>query len=35
MREIDPFKSNGSDLQLHHLEHNRKVMENYSEKNQE
>jgi RNA polymerase sigma-70 factor (ECF subfamily) len=31
MREIDPFNSNGSDLQLHHLEHNRKIMENYPE----
>ncbi len=33
MKAIDPFNSNGSDLQLFHLEHNRKVMENYSEKN--
>jgi RNA polymerase sigma-70 factor (ECF subfamily) len=32
MKEIDPFSSGGSDLQLHHLEHNRKIMENYSEK---
>lgn len=31
MKEINPFNSNGSDLQLAHLEHNRKVMENYSE----
>lgn len=30
MREIDPFKSSGADLQLHHLEHNRKIMENIS-----
>lgn len=29
---IDPFESNAAELQLHHLEHNRKVMENYSEK---
>ena len=29
MKEIDPFDSNGSDLQLHHLEHNKKVMENF------
>lgn len=29
---IDPFDSNAAELQLHHLEHNRKVMENYSEK---
>jgi RNA polymerase sigma-70 factor (ECF subfamily) len=35
MKEIDPFSSNGSDLQLYHLEHNRKVMENYSGKNEE
>lgn len=33
LREIDPFKSNASELQLHHLEHNRKVMEKYVEKN--
>lgn len=33
MKEIDPFNSNGSDLQLHHIQHNRKIMENYSEKN--
>jgi RNA polymerase sigma-70 factor, ECF subfamily len=35
MKEIDPFSSNGSNLQLHHLKHNRKVMENYPEKNEE
>lgn len=35
MKEIDPFSSNGSNLQLHHLEHNRKIMENYSENNGE
>jgi len=33
LREIDPFKSKASELQLHHLEHNRQVMENYLEKN--
>ncbi len=33
LRDIDPFKSNASELQLHHLEHNRKVMEKYLEKN--
>ncbi|MBK7390558.1 MAG: sigma-70 region 4 domain-containing protein [Bacteroidetes bacterium] len=33
MKEIDPFNSNGADLQLLHLQHNRAVMENYSEKN--
>lgn len=30
---IDPFESNAAELQLHHLEHNRKVMEKYLEKN--
>jgi RNA polymerase sigma-70 factor (ECF subfamily) len=29
---IDPFRSNASTLQLHHLEHNRLVMEKYLEK---
>ncbi|MGZ3931595.1 MAG: RNA polymerase sigma factor [Bacteroidia bacterium] len=33
LKETDPFTSKASELQLHHLEHNRKVMENYSEKN--
>jgi RNA polymerase sigma-70 factor, ECF subfamily len=33
MKEIDPFNSTGSDLQLHHIQYNRSVMENYSEKN--
>ncbi|MBI1266173.1 MAG: sigma-70 family RNA polymerase sigma factor [Cryomorphaceae bacterium] len=32
VRGIDPFNSVGSDLQLHHLEHNRKVMENFLDK---
>ena len=32
MKEIDPFNSKGSDLQIHHLQHNRDVMEKYSEK---
>lgn len=32
LREIDPFTSNASELQLHHLEHNRRVMEKYTEK---
>ncbi|MGZ4056089.1 MAG: RNA polymerase sigma factor [Bacteroidia bacterium] len=32
LKEIDPFKSKASELQLHHLEHNRQVMDNYSEK---
>ena len=29
LKEIDPFESKASELQLHHLEHNRQVMENY------
>jgi RNA polymerase sigma-70 factor (ECF subfamily) len=29
VKGIDPFKSNAAELQLHHLEHNRKVMEKY------
>ncbi len=32
MREIDPFTSNGAVLQLHHLAHNKLVMENFEEK---
>jgi RNA polymerase sigma-70 factor, ECF subfamily len=32
---IDPFESNAAELQLHHLEHNRQVMEKYLEKNSE
>ncbi len=35
LRDIDPFKSKASELQLHHLEHNRKVMEKYLENNSE
>lgn len=35
MKEIDPFSSKGSDFQLYHLEHNKKIMENYSEKEEE
>lgn len=33
MKEIDPFKSKGSALQLHHIQHNRNIMENYSKNN--
>ena len=33
LQGIDPFQSNASALQLHHLEHNRQVMEKYLEKN--
>ena len=32
VRGIDPFSSNAATLQLHHLEHNRKVMEKYLKK---
>lgn len=32
MKEIDPFNSRGSALQLHHIQHNRKIMENFPEK---
>jgi len=32
---IDPFASNAAELQLFHLEHNRKVMEKYLEKSTE
>jgi RNA polymerase sigma-70 factor (ECF subfamily) len=32
LKGIDPFKSNAAVLQLHHLEHNRRVMEKYLEK---
>ncbi|HSW55257.1 MAG TPA: RNA polymerase sigma factor [Ignavibacteriaceae bacterium] len=35
LRDIDPFKSKASELQLHHLEHNRRVMEKYLENNSE
>ena len=34
IRGLDPFESNGATLQLHHLEHNRKVMENYLKENE-
>lgn len=33
LRQIDPFESGASELQLHHLEHNRRVMEAHLEKN--
>jgi RNA polymerase sigma-70 factor, ECF subfamily len=33
VKGIDPFESDAAELQLHHLEHNRKVMEKYAEKN--
>ena len=31
LQELDPFKSGAAELQLHHLEHNRQVMERYLE----
>jgi RNA polymerase sigma-70 factor (ECF subfamily) len=31
LQKLDPFESGAADLQLHHLEHNRKVMEAYLE----
>jgi RNA polymerase sigma-70 factor (ECF subfamily) len=31
LRELDPFTSKAAELQLHHLEHNRKVMEKYKD----
>jgi RNA polymerase sigma-70 factor (ECF subfamily) len=34
LQELDPFESGAADLQLHHLEHNRQVMEKYLAKNQ-
>ena len=35
LRGIDPFESGAAALQLHHLEHNRKVMEEYLARTQE
>lgn len=32
VRGIDPFESGAAELQLHHLEHNRKIMEQFLEK---
>lgn len=31
LQELDPFQSKAAELQLHHLEHNRRVMEKYLE----
>jgi RNA polymerase sigma-70 factor (ECF subfamily) len=33
LQELDPFESGAVELQLHHLEHNRQVMEKYLEEN--
>ena len=33
LQELDPFESGAAELQLHHLEHNRQVMEKYLEVN--
>lgn len=35
VKGIDPFESDASELQLHHLEHNSQVMEKYLKKNSE
>jgi RNA polymerase sigma-70 factor (ECF subfamily) len=32
LREVDPFESGAAELQLHHLEYNRRIMEKYLEK---
>jgi len=34
LQELDPFESGAAELQLHHLEHNRQVMENYLKENE-
>jgi RNA polymerase sigma factor, sigma-70 family len=34
LQELDPFESGAAELELHHLEHNRQVMENHLEENQ-
>jgi RNA polymerase sigma-70 factor (ECF subfamily) len=31
LQELDPFESRAAELQLHHLEHNRQVMQKYLE----
>ena len=33
LQELDPFESGAAELQLHHLDHNRQVMEKYLEEN--
>jgi RNA polymerase sigma-70 factor (ECF subfamily) len=33
LRELDPCESGAAELQLHHLDHNRLVMEKYLEEN--
>jgi RNA polymerase sigma-70 factor, ECF subfamily len=33
LQELDPFESGAAELQLHHLEHNRRVMEKYLQEN--
>jgi len=33
LQELDPFESGAADLELHHLEHNRQVMEKYLNEN--
>jgi RNA polymerase sigma-70 factor (ECF subfamily) len=31
LQELDPFESGAAELQLHHLQYNRQVMEKYLE----
>ena len=33
LRAIDPFESDAAELQLHHLQHNKRVIEDFLEKN--
>jgi len=35
LQELDPFESGAAELQLHHLEHNRQVMEQYLEEDKQ
>ncbi len=34
LQQLDPFESGAAELELHHLEHNRQVMEKYQEEHQ-
>lgn len=33
LQDLDPFESGAAELQLHHLEHNRQIMEKYLDDN--
>jgi RNA polymerase sigma-70 factor (ECF subfamily) len=35
LQELDPFESDAAELQLHHLDHNRQVMEKYLQEKQD